>query len=243
MKKTALISGGFGDIGKATAKKFALNGYNLSLTYLSTIDTAFIEELKSLGAEVLATRCDQTNASDIINFVANTIHEFGSIDSCVLCSGKAENERFLFEKSIEEIDEIISVNFRGNILFAREVLRVFNEQKYGNLVFVSSIYGNYGGSMESVYSACKAGLNGLVKSLAVEVAPLIRVNAVAPGFIDTKMTKNVSDQNRQYCVNQIPLSRLGTPDDVAKAIYFLSSDESSYITGEIIDVSGGAMRF
>lgn len=241
--KTVLITGGFGDIGKETARKFANNGYNIALTYLNSIDPGFIEELRTLGSEVLAMHCDQSNASEIINFVASAVREFGKIDAAVLCAGKAEREAFLTEKSIDELDEIISINFRGTIIFAKEILKVFQNQKFGNLVLISSIYGNTGGSMESVYSACKAGIDGLVKSLSVEVAPLVRVNAVAPGFIDTKMNKNVSDENRQHCVNQIPLSRLGTPVDVSNVIYFLTSDESEYITGEIINVTGGALRF
>lgn len=241
--KTVIITGGFGDIGKATAEKFAQNGYNIALTYHNEVDVEFIEKLKSFGSDVLAMNCDQKSASAVMNFIASAMAEFGKIDACVLCAGKAEPEGFLSDKSIDIIDDIIQVNFRGNIIFSKEILKVFAEKKHGSLVIVTSIYGKYGGSMESVYSACKAGLDGLVRSLSVEVAPLVRVNAVSPGFIDTKMNSGVSAENKEYCKNQIPLAKLGMPKDVANAIYFLCSDESEYITGEILDVNGGALRF
>lgn len=242
LKKTVIITGGFGDIGKATALEFAKNNYNVALTYLNSFDTNFIAELKNLGADVLALRCDQTNESEIINFVSTASKEFEYIDACVCAAGKAESEDLLTYKSTEMIDEMISTNLRGTILFNREILKLFIKQKHGSIVNVSSIYGEYGGSMESTYSACKAGIIGLTKSLAIEVAPLVRVNAVAPGYIETKMTSHLSVETKDYVKNQTPLARLGTPDDVAKAIYFLASDNASFITGEVLDVSGGATK-
>ena len=128
-------------------------------------------------------------------------------------------------------------------MFNKEVLKHFISQKHGNIVNVSSIYGISGGSLESVYSACKAGIIGLTKSLAVECAPFVRVNAVAPGCIETKMTSNLSKIDKQCVVDATPLERLGTPQDVANSIYFLASDESSFITGEVLSVTGGAYRF
>ena len=243
LRKTAIISGGFGDIGKATAKKFAQNGYNIALTYLNSFDADFISELKSFNIDVLAMHCDQSNESEIINFVNSAVKEFEYIDTFVACAGKAETVELLTEKSTEEIDTIISTNLRGTILFCKTVLKQFQKQRYGTIEIVSSIYGQTGGSLESVYSACKAGLIGLTKSLAVEYAPTIRINAVAPGCIETKMTSYLSDDDKHTIISSTPLERLGKPEDIANTIFFLASDESNFITGETISVTGGVVRF
>ena len=149
----------------------------------------------------------------------------------------------LIDKQTELIDDILSSNLRGTILFNKEILKRFMSQKHGNIVNVSSIYGISGGSLESVYSSCKAGIIGLTKSLAIECAPFVRVNAVAPGCIETKMTNNLSKIDKQCVIDSTPLERLGTPQDVANAIYFLACDESSFITGEVLSVTGGVTRF
>ena len=242
IRKTAIITGGFGDIGKAIAKKFAENGYNIALTYYKTFSNDFIVELKNYGVEVLALPCDQKKENDIINFVNSVFKEYEYVDTFVACAGKAEPVQFLTEKTTELIDEIISTNFRGTILFNREVLKHFQAQKHGSIVNISSIYGISGGSLESVYSSCKAGIIGLTKSLSVEASPFVRVNAVAPGCIETKMTNNLSSSDKDCVVDSTPLDRLGTPDDVANAVYFLASEQSSFITGEVLEITGGAFR-
>lgn len=243
LRKTAIISGGFGDIGKATAKKFAQNGYNIALTYLNTFDADFVNELKSYGVDVLAMHCDQSSESEIINFVNSAINEFEYINTFVACAGKAETVELLTNKKTEEIDEIININLRGTILFCKTILKQFQKQKYGTIEIVSSIYGQTGGSLESVYSACKAGLIGFSQSLAVEYAPTIRINTVAPGCIETKMTNYLSSADKSSIISATPLERIGKPEDVANTIFFLASDESSYITGETITVSGGVIRY
>lgn len=242
IKKTVIITGGFGDTGKAIAEKFAANGYNIALTFLNTFDSEFIEKLKTYGVEVFALRCDQRSESEIINFVNSVFKEFEYIDALVCCAGKAEPEALLADKPTSLIDDILYSNLRGTIIFNKEVSKRFLDQKHGVIVNISSIYAKTGGSMESVYSACKGGIDALTKSLAVELAPTIRVNAVAPGIINTKMNKNLDREAIIYAKNQTPLSRVGLPEDVANAVWFLASDESSYITGEILTVSGGALR-
>ena len=168
--------------------------------------------------------------------------EYEYVDAFVACAGKAEPVQFLTEKTTELIDEIIETNFRGTILFNREVLKHFQTQKHGSIINISSIYGISGGSLESVYSSCKAGIIGLTKSLSVEASPFVRVNAVAPGCIETKMTNNLSSADKDCVVDSTPLDRLGTPDDVANAVYFLASEQSSFITGEVLEITGGAVR-
>ena len=243
LRKTAIITGAFGDIGKATAEKFAQNGYNLALTYLNSFDAELISKLKGYGVEVFAMHCDQTSESEIVNFLNCAFKEYEYIDAFVACAGKAEPTEMLIDKQTELIDDILSSNLRGTILFNKEILKRFMSQKHGNIVNVSSIYGISGGSLESVYSSCKAGIIGLTKSLAVECAPFVRVNAVAPGCIETKMTNNLSKIDKQCVIDSTPLERLGTPQDVANAIYFLACDESSFITGEVLSVTGGVTRF
>lgn len=243
LRKTAIITGGFGDIGKATALKFAQNGYNLALTYLNTFDADFVSKLKSFGIEVFAMHCDQSSESEIINFVNSAFKEFEYVTTLVACAGKAENPQMLIDKNTADIDEILNINIRGTILFNKETIKHFLNQKHGVIVNVSSIYGNSGGSLESVYSACKAGIIGLTKSLAVECAPFVRVNAVAPGCIETKMISNLSKVDKECVASSTPLERLGNPEDVASAIYFLASEESSFVTGEVLTVSGGAIRY
>lgn len=243
LRKSVIITGGFGDIGKATARKFAKNGYNVALTYLNTFDNDFLDELKSYNIDVFAMYCDQKKENDIINFVNSAFNEFECIDTVVLNAGKAEEEKMLADKSTDEIDDIISTNLRGTILFAREISKKFIYQKNGNIITISSIFGQTGGSMESVYSATKAGLIGLTKSLAVELAPNIRVNAIAPGYIETKMNNTYTKSTVKMVKNETPLERLGQPDDIANAIFFLASEESSFITGEVITISGGVVRF
>ena len=242
IRKTAIITGGFGDIGMSIAKKFAKNNYNIALTYHHAFSSDFIKELKEYGIDVLALPCDQKKENDIINFVNSAFKEFEYIDTFIACAGKSEPVQFLAEKSTEIIDEIISTNLRGTILFNREILKHFQNQKHGSIINVSSIYGISGGSLESVYSACKAGIIGLTKSLSVEASPFVRVNAVAPGCIETKMTNNLSKADKDCVIDSTPLDRLGTPDDVANAVYFLASDQSSFITGEVLEITGGAVR-
>ena len=243
IRKTAIITGGFGDIGKAIVRKFASSGYNVALTSFNSFDHEFIKELKSFGIEVFAMHCDQTKENDIVNFVNSVFKEFEYVDACVCCAGKAEPEGMLSSKDASVIEDIIRANLYGTVLFNKTVLKHFENQKHGNIVNISSIYAQTGGSLESVYSACKAGIEALTKSLAVEVAPLCRINCVAPGYIKTKMTAEYSPETVEYVKNQTPLARLGKPEDVAGAVYFLASDEASFITGEIITVSGGALRY
>lgn len=243
LRKTVIISGGFGDIGASIAEIFAQNGYNLALCYNHSFNPSFIKKLKGYDIEVFVMKCDQTKENDIINFINSCFNEFEYIDTFIACAGLAETPVELINKPTEMIDEVINVNLRGTILFNREILRYFCKQKHGNIVNISSIYGNSGASLECVYAACKAGIINLTKSLAIEAAPYVRVNCIAPGCIDTKMTSNLTAADREVIINQTPLKRLGTPQDIANVAYFLANNQSSFITGETISVTGGVQQF
>jgi len=243
LRKTVIISGAFGDIGKSVAETFAQNGYNLALCYNRSFSPDFIKKLKGFDIDVFVMKCDQTKENDIINFVNSAFNEFEYIDAFVACAGLAETPIELINKPTEMIDEIINVNLRGTILFNKEILRHFFKQKHGNIVNISSIYGNSGASLECVYAACKAGIINLTKSLAIEAAPYVRVNCIAPGCIDTQMTSNLTAADREVIINQTPLKRLGTPQDISNVAYFLADNQSSFITGETISVTGGVQQF
>lgn len=243
LRKTIIITGGFGGIGKSIAETFAQNGYNIALTYNKSFDTSFIKKLKGYDIEVFAMKCDQSKENDIINFVNSAFNEFEYIDAFVACAGLAEPPIELIRKETQIIDEIISVNLRGTILFNREILKHFTKQKHGNIVNISSIYGNSGACLESVYAACKAGIINLTKSLAREAAPYVKINCISPGCIDTPMTSNLNNDDREIIIGQTPLARLGTPEDIANVVFFLTSNDSSFITGETISVTGGVTQF
>ncbi len=243
LRKTVIITGGFGGIGSAVAETFAQNGYNLALTYNNSFDPSLIKKLKGFGIEVFAMKCDQSKENDIINFANSAFNEFEYIDAFVACAGLAETPVELVNKPTEMIDEIISVNLRGTILFNKEILRKFMAQKHGSIVNISSIYGSSGACLESVYASCKAGIINLTKSLAREAAPFVRVNCIAPGCIDTKMIANLNQTDREEIIKQTPLKRLGTPEDIANVAFFLSTSQSSFITGETISVTGGVEQF
>ena len=243
LRKTAIITGAFGDIGKATAKKFAQNGYNLALTYFNSFDKDFLNELKSFGIEILALRCDQTIENDIKNFVNTVCSEFEYIDTAVLCAGVAEEQMLLVERKTEDIDLVLNTNLRGTILFSKEIGKHMINKKHGTIEIISSVMGQTGGSLEAVYSATKAALINLSKSLSVELSPFVRINTISPGFIKTKMTNDYSEETINIIKSETPLEKLGLPEDVANAVYFLASDESSFITGADLTVSGGIIKF
>ena len=243
IRKTAIITGAFGGIGKAIAENFAQNGYNIALTHNHNLDISFVKRLQGFGTEVFIMKCDQTKENDIINFVNSVFNEFEYIDTFIACAGKAEHPIELISKETNEIDEIISVNLRGTILFNREILKHFMKQKHGNIINISSIYGNSGACLESVYAACKAGIINLTKSLAKEAGPNIKINCIAPGCIDTPMVANLDQNDRKTIINQTPLKRLGTPEDIANTALFLASTQSSFITGQTIFVTGGVEEF
>ncbi len=242
LRKSVLITGACGGIGEEVVSLFAKNNYNIVATYYKS------------GTEKIKAICDKYNVK--LKAIYLDLKDENSIKACIeqafnedylecaICNaGISKAEILLSDESVENIDELISTNLRGTILCNKYLAKGFLKLKRGNIINISSIYGLYGGACEVVYSATKAGIIGLTKALAVELAPFnIRVNAVAPGFIETKMTARFADEQDKI-KDLTPLKRLGKAEDVANAVYFLATDMSKFITGEVVTISGGALRF
>ena len=240
-KKVVLITGGTRGIGSEIAKKFAKEGCNLVLNYVS--DNTDVEKIKSefneYGIDVLVLKADVSVFSDCENLVKEAIAKFGKIDILVNNAGITKDTLIAMMKE-DAFDKVIDVNLKGTFNVTKNVVPYMMKKRNGNIINISSVVGVVGNAGQSNYAASKAGIIGFTKSLAKELAPRnIRVNAVAPGFIDTDMTSVLSDKVKENINLQIPLKRMGKAEEVANVVSFLANDESSYITGQVINVDGG----
>ena len=239
--KTVFVTGGSRGIGKEVALKFAENGYNVVINYVS--NKTNVEELKSefesKGVKTLIMQADVTDKEAIDEVVKKAIEEFGSIDVLVNNAG-ITRDNLLMRMSEEEFDKVIEINLKGTYIVTKAVTKYMMKKRKGSIINLSSVVGVAGNAGQCNYSASKAGIIGFTKSVAKELASRnIRSNAVAPGFIETDMTAVLSDEVKENIHNQIPLKRMGTAREVANLIFFLGSDESAYITGQVINVDGG----
>lgn len=241
VRKSVIVTGASEDgIGGEIARKFAREGYNVGITYYSKDKRNLVEELKGLGVDVLCLKMDAKNFDNVKNAFDEFFNYFGRIDSIICNAGVCEREGMLIDMPVSEIDRVIDTNLKGTLFCNKVGISRFLGQKFGNIVNIASILGEKGCSCESVYSASKAGIINLTKSLAQEVGGMgIRVNCVAPGFIDTAMVAEFIGEDRENIINKTPLGRVGKPVDVANGVYFLASDDSSFITGEVLTISGG----
>ena len=240
-RKVAFITGGSRGIGKEVALKFADNGYNIVINYVSDkTDTKGLEkEFTKRGVEALIIKADVTNTEQIENLVKEVIEKFGKIDVLVNNAGVTK-DNLLMRMSEEEFDKVVEVNLKGTFIVTKAVIKYMMKKRSGSIINLSSVVGVAGNAGQANYSASKAGIIGFTKSVAKELASRnIRANAVAPGFIETDMTAVLSDSVKENIHNQIPLKRMGTAKEVANLIYFLGSEESSYITGQVINIDGG----
>ncbi len=239
--KTVFVTGASRGIGKEVALKFADKGYNVVINYVSSKTN--VEELKtefeSKGVKALIMQADVTDKDAIEELVKKAIEEFGSIDVLVNNAGITK-DNLLMRMSEEEFDKVIEVNLKGTYIVTKAVTKYMMKKRKGSIINLSSVVGVAGNAGQCNYAASKAGIIGFTKSVAKELASRnIRANAVAPGFIETDMTAVLSDEVKENIHNQIPLKRMGTAKEVANLIYFLGSDESAYITGQVINVDGG----
>lgn len=239
MKRVALITGGSRGIGKEIAKKFASNNYNLVINYVS--DNTDLEGLEKEfeNTDVLFIKADVTNYESCENMVNEAIKKFGRIDVLVNNAGITK-DNLLMRMKEEDFDKVININLKGIFNMTKIVTPYMMKQRYGKIVSISSVVGVTGNAGQSNYAASKAGIIGFTKSIARELASRnILANCIAPGFIKTDMTDVLSDAVKESIHAQIPLKKMGEPKEVANAVYFLASEENSYITGQVLNVDGG----
>lgn len=241
MKKTVIITGASKGIGAATAILFARKGYNVVLGYNESYQTAKLlsSSLSSQGYNVLPFKVNVANKLETDLLVKETVYQFGSVDVFINNAGIAFNGLITDTEEFDS-DRIFDVNLKGVFNCCRSVTPVMVNQKSGKIINISSMWGQVGASCEVAYSASKAGVIGLTKALAKELAPSgITVNAIAPGLIDTAMNSNITVEDLNAFVEDIPLGRMGSADEVAASALFLASEDADYITGQILGVNGG----
>lgn len=242
--KVALITGGSRGIGEKIAEKFATEGYNLVINYVSNIEN--VEELEARikgnsNIEILFVQSDVTSFESCENMINKAIEKFGHIDVVVNNAGITK-DGLLMRMKEEDFDKVINVNLKGTYNVTKNAIPHMMKQKYGRIVNISSVVGVSGNAGQANYAASKAGIIGFTKSVAKELASRnILANCVAPGFIKTDMTDVLSDSVKESINAQIPLKKMGTAEEVAKAVYFLGNEENTYITGQVLNVDGGML--
>lgn len=235
--KTLLITGASKGIGEQTARAFFANGYNVIINY-NTSEAQALKIAKELNAHAFqADVSDFSQAKALVDFA---YEKFGKIDVLINNAGVALPQSVLQDTSEKDFDKVVGVNLKGLYNCTKLVIDKMISQGSGSIINLSSVWGQIGGSCEVLYSMTKAGVIGFTKALANELAPSnIRVNCVAPGFIDTSMNAHLSAEEIDEFANSVPLGRIGKPEEVAKALLFLASDDASYITGQVLSVNGG----
>lgn len=243
MSKVALITGATRGIGKQIAIALAKEGYDIAINYRTENDDlkSTKEEVEKNNVKCLAVKGDVAVFEDCEKFVEDVIKEFGSIDVLVNNAG-ITRDTLLMRMKKEDFESVIDTNLVGTFNVTKNVISHMLKARSGRIINISSVVGVSGNAGQTNYAASKAGIIGFTKSLAKEVASRnILVNAVAPGFIETGMTDVLKDEIKQDIEKNIPLKRIGTPQDVANVVKFLASEDSSYITGQVLHVDGGML--
>nr|WP_304216647.1 3-oxoacyl-ACP reductase family protein [Fredinandcohnia onubensis] len=242
--KVALVTGSGRGIGKAIALMLAQRGADIVINDLDMDNAAHIvEEIKALGRKAIAIKADVSSEVEVEEMVKECMNQFGRIDILVNNAGLIST-KLLQETTVQDWDRIMSINLKGVFLCTKAVYPYMMDQKSGKIINIASVAGKRGGGLfgKSAYSASKGGVISFTKAVAREAGEFgINVNAVTPGFTDTEMVTGMSQDQRESVINSIPMRRAGKPEDIAKAVCFLASSDSDYISGEIMDVDGGIM--
>jgi 3-oxoacyl-[acyl-carrier protein] reductase len=239
--KTVLITGASRGIGRAIALEFGKLGAKVAVNYSGSEAKALevVDEIKALGSEAIAIQANVSNADSVQNMVKHVIETFGSLDVLVNNAG-ITRDNLLMRMKEDEWDDVISTNLKGVFLCTKAVTRQMMKQRSGRIINIASIVGVSGNAGQANYVAAKAGVIGLTKTTAKELASRnITVNAVAPGFITTDMTDKLPEDVKQEMLKQIPLASFGEPEDIAHVAVFLASEGSRYMTGQTLHVDGG----
>lgn len=240
-KKVALITGASRGIGKQIALTMASEGYDVIVNYNGSEEKAneVCVECKALGSNAMAIKANVANFSDVEAMVATIMETYGRIDTLVNNSGITK-DTLLLRMSEEDFASVVDVNLKGTFHCIKHVSRVMMKQRSGNIINMASVIGLVGNVGQANYAASKAGIIGLTKSIAKELAPRgIRVNAIAPGFIATEMTEVLDEKVKEGIMANVPLKEFGSVEDVANMVAFLASEKSRYVTGQVMNVDGG----
>jgi 3-oxoacyl-[acyl-carrier protein] reductase len=239
-RKVALVTGGSRGIGRAVVCRLAADGFDVSFSYHSRKDAADdVLAAADAGTRIVHHQVDVRERAEVVRFVAATEDELGPVDTVVTSAGIVRDNPLILQ-SPEDWQEVRSVNLDGTYHVCRSVIFSMMKRRTGCIITLSSVVGVRGNATQANYAATKAGIIGLTLSIAKEVGRLgIRANVVAPGMIDTDMTSGLPDKVRNQALGQIPLGRMGTPQEVADLVGFIASDRARYITGQVLGVDGG----
>ena len=239
--KVALVTGASRGIGRAIAEALGEAGAAVTVNYRQQRGQAeaAVAHIESFGGRGLAVQADVGNAAEVEALIESTVRHFGRLDILVNNAG-ITHDGLTIRLSDEEWDEVLNINLRGAFFCTRSALRGMVRQRWGRIINMSSVVGRTGNAGQANYAAAKAGLIGLTRSVAREVATRnITVNAIAPGFIQTEMTGKLSKAQQQWLLDRIPANRLGTVEEVASLVIYLASDAAAYITGQVLQMDGG----
>lgn len=239
--KVALVTGASGGIGKSVALALAVEGANIIVNYSGNAEAAFTvkAEIEKMGGKALAIKANVAKTEEVEEMLKLVLDNFGKIDILVNNAG-ITRDNLLIRMKEEDWDAVLETNLKGVFLCTKAVTKPMMKQRSGKIINIASITGQIGNAGQANYSAAKAGVIGFTKTVARELAPRnITSNAVAPGFIATKMTDVLSDEVKENLLKQVPLARLGTAEEVAQTVVFLASPAADYITGQVINVNGG----
>ncbi|HEY8207050.1 MAG TPA: SDR family NAD(P)-dependent oxidoreductase [Myxococcaceae bacterium] len=239
--QVAIVTGGSRGIGRAISLELAAAGAAVVVNYRAAEDAAAAAVAAITGTQrrAVAVQADVTKEADVKRLVSSTLSTFGRLDILV-CNAGITKDKLVAAMSLQDWESVIETNLRGPFLCVREVVPTMMSARSGSIILMSSIAADRGGRGHANYSAAKGGINAMVRALAVELAPKkIRVNGVAPGVIVTDMTERIREFAEEEILRQVPLKRYGRAEEVARAVRFLASDDASYVTGEVLHVTGG----
>jgi len=236
--RVAIVTGSARGIGREIALKLAEVGASVVINDIASAEDV-VEEIKALNRSSLAVTADVTSPTDVARLVDTTTSTFGRVDILVNNAG-VTRDNLIMRMSDDDWDTVLNIDLKSAFLCTKAVLRPMIKQRWGRIISIASIVGVIGNPGQANYASAKAGIIGLTKTIAKEVASRgITANAIAPGFIDTKMTQKLDEKQKKELMDRIPVGCLGTPRDVAEAVAFFASEEAKYITGQVLNVDGG----